>query len=237
MEKIRVLLIEYDLQSLQRTAIFLAKKPDVEIVGAEENGKLALEKILMVNPDIVISSVMMSEMDGFALLEHLRMIDNPAPPKVIIVTQLTRDHFIKKALDLGASYYMVKPIDYEVLYKRMVECVHFYPSDAVVSTPPAPPAASEQIDDILCQQGVSCHAKAYNYLRSALQVSLDLGELSGNVTKVIYPTVAKLHGTSSGCIERSIRHVIEKGWMNETCNPHASSRATSAQATQNTYPE
>ena len=62
------------------------------------------------------------------------------------------------------------------------------------------------------QIGVPAHIKGYQYLRSAIKLSVEDPEMMSSVTKLLYPTVAKMHGTTASRVERAIRHAIEVAW-------------------------
>ena len=68
------------------------------------------------------------------------------------------------------------------------------------------------ITEILHQIGVPAHIKGYHYLREAIIFSVTNDEVVNSVTKILYPTVAKKHGTTSSRVERAIRHAIEVAW-------------------------
>ena len=62
------------------------------------------------------------------------------------------------------------------------------------------------------QIGVPALIKCYQYLRSAIKLSVEDSEMMSSVTKLLYPTVAKMHGTTASRVERAIRHAIEVAW-------------------------
>lgn len=68
------------------------------------------------------------------------------------------------------------------------------------------------ISDIMRQIGVPAHIKGYHYLRTAIKLSIENSEMLGSVTKLLYPTVAKIYNTTSSRVERAIRHAIEVAW-------------------------
>ncbi|WP_127581890.1 response regulator [Paenibacillus koleovorans] len=80
------------------------------ICGEAENGVKALELFRLEQPDIVLIDLTMPEMDGFALLEKLR--DETTPHSSIVLTAHRDFDFVRKAMALGASGYILKsPID------------------------------------------------------------------------------------------------------------------------------
>ncbi len=70
----------------------------------------------------------------------------------------------------------------------------------------------KDVTDMIHEIGVPAHIKGYQYLRTAIVLSINNGELMSSVTKVLYPTVAKMYKTTSSRVERAIRHAIEVAW-------------------------
>ena len=62
------------------------------------------------------------------------------------------------------------------------------------------------ISDIMRQIGVPAHIKGYHYLRTAIHLCIDDREMLSSVTKILYPTVAKMYKTTSSRVERAIRN-------------------------------
>ena len=65
---------------------------------------------------------------------------------------------------------------------------------------------------IIHQIGVPAHIKGYQYLRTAIIMTMQNTELINSITKQLYPNVAKEYGTTSSRVERAIRHAIEVAW-------------------------
>jgi two-component system chemotaxis response regulator CheB len=87
----------------------LVADPQLEVVGAAANGKIALARIPQVNPDIVILDVEMPELDGLATLERIRN-SQPALPVIMYSTVTRRGaEATLDALAKGATDYVTKP--------------------------------------------------------------------------------------------------------------------------------
>jgi two-component system chemotaxis response regulator CheB len=109
MRKIRVLVVD-DSAVIRRVVTGeLSADPEIEVVGAAANGKIALAKMAQVNPDLVILDVEMPDMDGLETLARLRK-DYPRLP-VIMFSALTEQGAAATldALALGATDYFTKP--------------------------------------------------------------------------------------------------------------------------------
>ena len=65
------------------------------------------------------------------------------------------------------------------------------------------------ISDTLKDLGISPKYMGYSYLKTAIELVMDDVSLAHSVTKVLYPTVAKEHKTTSSRVERAVRHAIE----------------------------
>lgn len=84
-----------------------------------EDGLQALGKIMEHVPDLVLLDVNMPDMDGFEMLETIRR--DPATTKipVIMVTARNEAFEVARAFHLGATDYLVKPVQMEVLINRV----------------------------------------------------------------------------------------------------------------------
>ncbi|NEP01770.1 MAG: response regulator transcription factor [Symploca sp. SIO2E9] len=110
---IRVLLV--DDQRIVREGLrsLLEAKPDLEIVGEADNGQIALEQALSLNPDVVLMDVRMPVMDGVAAT---RAIHQQLPEtKVLVLTTFDDDEYISQSMRYGAKGYLLKDTPSEEL--------------------------------------------------------------------------------------------------------------------------
>ena len=110
---IRVLLV--DDQSIIREGLcsLLQAKQDIEVVGEAENGKLAVDQALTLQPDVVLMDVRMPIMDGVAATRNLQQ---KAPNiKVLVLTTFDDDDYITQAMKFGARGYLLKDTPSEEL--------------------------------------------------------------------------------------------------------------------------
>jgi two-component system chemotaxis response regulator CheB len=109
--KIRILVVD-DAVVFRRTVTEeLNADPALEVVGTAANGKIALARLVQVNPDLVILDVEMPEMDGLATLREIRKTHPKLP--IIMFSALTERgaSATLDALALGATDYFTKPIN------------------------------------------------------------------------------------------------------------------------------
>ena len=66
-----------------------------------------------------------------------------------------------------------------------------------------------QISRFMLELGIPAHLRGYQFLRSAVLMCVQDMELVGSVTKLLYPDLARMYGTTAQKIERAIRNAIE----------------------------
>ncbi len=87
-------------------------------VALAENGKIALEKIDQLLPDLILLDVMMPEMDGYEVTQRVRQnLDLPYIP-ILLITADERSSVVK-GLDMGADDFIRKPVDVDELLARV----------------------------------------------------------------------------------------------------------------------
>ncbi len=112
------ILVVDDDPDIQQFITIILKKGGFDVTVAE-NGKEALERISEATPDLIISDVMMPEMDGFSLLKELRSKSETAFIPLILLTTRNTNEDIIDGLNLGADDYLSKPFDANILLARV----------------------------------------------------------------------------------------------------------------------
>ena len=109
MEPIKVLVVDDSVVIRRLLTAVLDGAPGIEVVGYSSNGRLALEKIQLLDPDVVSLDVMMPEMDGIACVREIRKRFGDLP--VIMFSSLTEEGaaVTMEALDAGANDFVTKP--------------------------------------------------------------------------------------------------------------------------------
>ncbi len=160
--------------------------------------------------DVVIIDLVMSGEDGMALLEDYPDV------KFIVATELRSEVFVLKAHELGALYYLVKPVDIRTLEQRLTKAMSSGASGSsnrvVRAKSVAEKTLDERISNIFVSVGIPAHIKGYQFLREGIKLAVDNPPIINSITKILYPTIAKKFDTTSSKVERAIRHAIEVAW-------------------------
>ena len=116
---ITVLVVD-DSVSVRRVTAKLLQQAGIEPILARD-GVDALETLQRLSqaPDLVLLDVEMPRMDGYELLATLRSQPEYTAPPIVMVTSRSGDKHRNKAMELGATDYLVKPYDEEDLITRI----------------------------------------------------------------------------------------------------------------------
>jgi two-component system LytT family response regulator len=119
MEKLKAVIVEDELASRETLANYLQKYcPDVELVAEADSVRTGLEIIKIKNPDIVFLDIEMPFGNAFDLLEQIGKINF----EIVFVTAYS--NYAIKALNMSASYYILKPISIDELIKSVDKIKH-----------------------------------------------------------------------------------------------------------------
>lgn len=207
-----------DENAASRTAIrdglLRAGYRNVEEAG---NGEDAVLKMTRFYPDVVLMDVWLSKLDGIGVLRSSHTLDwgHEKEPAFIIVSSVSNQNIFIQATEAGAELCLLKPVNINSLCEHIESIVSRRKKDipaAAMQTDLQSPDIETQVTQIIHQIGVPAHIKGYQYLRTAILLTIKDSDIINSVTKVLYPSVAKKYSTTTSRVERAIRHAIEVAW-------------------------
>jgi len=89
------------------------------LVSVAQNGREAVDLISVNKPDLVISDILMPEMDGFELCRRIRKTEEINSIPIILLTNLNDPADVLHSLEAGANYFISKPYSKELLLSRV----------------------------------------------------------------------------------------------------------------------
>lgn len=117
MQEINVFVVDDHQIFLDGIISLLEDEPNIKIAGTAHNGKQAIERIKVANPDVVLMDINMPEMDG---IEATKMLKKTNPGiKILMLTMHSEPRFIKECLEIGAKGYVLKNISKDDLLKAI----------------------------------------------------------------------------------------------------------------------
>lgn len=189
----------------------LTKENNLATIDKTSNGLEAIELVRKNNYDLVILDLVLAEVDGFEVIEEIKNLNKST--KIIVLSALSSDMFVKKAMSMGADYYMLKPANLDVLSKRVNELVSGISSNGLIASKfDSEREIEEKITNIFITVGIPAHIKGYQFLREAIKLAMENPDIINSITKKLYPSIAERFDTSASKVERAIRHAIEVAW-------------------------
>lgn len=181
-----------------------------DVILVQKDGKALLSKIESVGADVVVMDAFMPNLDALGVINQLN--EKETKPLLMVMSSADNQRFEQELLSAGADYYFLKPFDVQMLAQRINQLTGWSKSKGDVSKLQETNDLQMTVSEIMHQIGVPAHIKGYQYLREAIVLSINDREMMSSVTKVLYPTVAKMYSTTSSRVERAIRHAIEVAW-------------------------
>lgn len=227
-EKVTVLIADDNQEFSHTLASYINKQDDMEVIAMAKDGEEAIDMITNTMPDVVLLDVIMPHLDGLGVLENIKIIKCSKKPICIMLSAVGQDKITRKAIELGAEYYIVKPFDIELLIKRIRGIKNFKPNQSsnfigreirqqqYIELPENGAKTQENLEalvtNLIHEVGVPAHIKGYQYLREAIMMVVNDIDVINQITKSLYPKIAFKFNTTPSRVERAIRHAIEVAW-------------------------
>lgn len=224
MKQIKILLCENGREFREQAEQEMRKRAEWNVLPSCRDGRECLERVRSARPDVLILDCIMPKMDGMEVLSALSR-EGIHPSKILCTSSFVNDLMIADMQKYQVDYFLLKPVEARVLCDKISQ-VCSYQKPASKTAGDIRRAEGEQQDqqrlarlqlereitDILHEIGIPAHIKGYMYLRTAiLETYLNVDYL-GQITKVLYPEIARRYMTTSSRVERAIRHAIEVAW-------------------------
>ena len=209
--KINVVVIDNNENLANEVEKYFHNHELIDIVSIITDGEVALSYLLNETSkyDLVILDTLLSRVDGVFILQEL--IRHNVKKKIIVNNEFKDSFLIKEANKLGVDYYMLKPINFSSLEKRIIS-MFFQESDYVNIG-----GLQSKISDILHTLGVPTHLRGYQFIREGVQILYNNNNIA-YITKDVYPAIAEKFNSTPTRVERAIRHAIEISWTRGDIN-------------------
>ena len=213
MHKKGVFLLQESNESVQALMELFKDDKNFEVVGSSTDGIAAISIIVDKKPKFLITELILSGYDGLSVISKVKEMGGV---KIIVLSAMCSDEIVKKAIELGADYYMAKPFDPELLLERLSfidgassekKNVFAHDTDNFYKI-----SLDEKISKIFINVGIPPHIKGYVFLREGVKMAVDDPSVINNITKKLYPMIGEKFSTTPSKVERAIRHAIEVAW-------------------------
>lgn len=204
MDKIKIAIVDDNIDQIDMVKSYINEQNDIEIVAEAYNGYDGIELLKKDHDkfDILLLDLVMPKRGGIWFLQEMKK--NDIKTKTIIQTSNNTENAIREASRYNVNRFILKPydLDYmgEVIREVSLKDISIEVRDA-----------ESKVVHILHELGIPSHIKGFQYLKnSIIMVYKDINYI-GAITKLIYPEIAEMYGTTVSRVERAIRHAIEVG--------------------------
>lgn len=227
MIKKKIMIIEDNVSLASLLSDKINLEEDMEVIECLNDGENAVKSIIYKNPDIIILDMFLPNEDGLTILEKLKATSNYVFPLIIIISSPDSDIMVKKAITLGATYYVMKPFTTAALIERMRDLKEeqdrsnkkynskLKKGSEMIIIPKQ--SLEMKVTTIIQNIGVPAHIKGYQYIREAVIMVVNDEDIINAVTKVLYPALSEKFNSTPSRVERAIRHAIEVSWNRGHC--------------------
>ncbi len=201
-KQIRVIIAEDQGMVLGALAALLEIEGDITVVARARNGKEALRAVLAHRPDVFITDIEMPEMTGLDVAAELKRLHKET--RVIILTTFARAGYLRRALDAGASGYLLKDMRAEELaeaVRRVQQGLRVIDPELATEAWGEPDPLTDRERQVLRLAGDGV---------TSLDIANDLGLSEGTVRNYLSEAISKLGAANR--IEAA-RIARTKGWL------------------------
>lgn len=216
-QKAKILICDENADFRRITGEYLKTAGFMYIYEASD-GEEAIEEMEKLHPEIVIIDIEISKLDTVSVIRSAHKLNSVVEltSSFIVTSRINDPVMLAEVSEAGADYCVLKPLNYPGLAERIRRILDQRASVRPRSIPSKEDREAveleTQVTKIIHQIGVPAHIKGYQYLRTAIIMTINDNDVINSVTKVLYPTVAKRYSTTSSRVERAIRHAIEVAW-------------------------
>ena len=118
METIKIMITDDHSMIREGLKNLLELDGDIEVIAEAENGEDCLNKLITVNPDVLLLDMNMPKKNGLEVLKTLK--NNKSKVKVLILTVHNEIEYLMKAVDIGINGYILKDSESAELKKASI---------------------------------------------------------------------------------------------------------------------
>lgn len=222
-ENYKVYIVDDSIEMIQKMKNEIRKSSMLTIMGNAANGEQCLLELRSKHIDILVLDLIMPKKDGIAVLKEMK-VNNIHADHIICTTPFINDLIVSQIQNYQVDYLLMKPFD----LTQLIDKLHTIAGMNVTETREGNVLKinlddqekerilkldlESEITSLLHEIGIPAHIKGYMYLRTAILETYLNVDFLGQITKVLYPEIARKYGTTASRVERAIRHAIEVAW-------------------------
>ena len=121
MDKIKIVIVDDEKLIREGLKIILETYEDIQVLDLAADGQEAINQVRENIPDLVLMDIRMPNLDG---VQATKLIKKEFPDiKILVLTTFTDREYIRQALENGASGYLLKDSDYDVIHEGIIAAI------------------------------------------------------------------------------------------------------------------
>lgn len=222
-ENLKIYIVDDSLDMIHVMKEELRKSNVYQVLGSATNGEQCLRELHGKQIDILVLDLIMPKKDGITVLKELR--ENQIQVNhIICTTPFVNELIVSQVQNFKVDYLMMKPFGVAALIDKLNVITGLSETtkkqdnvlkmnlDDHEKERMLKLELESEITSLLHEIGIPAHIKGYMYLRTAILETYLNVDFLGQITKVLYPEIARKYSTTSSRVERAIRHAIEVAW-------------------------
>lgn len=221
--KINVYLVDDSMEMIHSMKEALTKSDGYQVIGSATNGEQCVNELRGKHLDVLVLDLIMPKKDGISVLHDLKK-NHIQVDYIICTTPFVNDLIVAGVQNYSIDYILMKPFEIEQLCDKLNFIVgythkeHLSRNMVKVNLDDDEKERLQKLEleseitELLHEIGIPAHIKGYMYLRTAILETYLNVDFLGQITKVLYPEIAKKYATTASRVERAIRHAIEVAW-------------------------
>ena len=193
---------------------------NINVVSVVTNKGDVINDIIKYQPDVVVFDVILSDGSGLEMMQEILSLKLAHKARFIIVSSVSQQNIINKALRMGVEEYYIKPFNIESLKNKIKKRdtketifdrkkVKFIEIDDIANDN----SVEIMVSNVLHDLGISSNLTGYDLLKDSIMQTIDNPGSIKLITKKLYPNLAIKYGSSEQSVERAIRCCIEITWQ------------------------
>lgn len=176
------------------------------------DGSLCEQYFIYNTCDLLIVDLLLSNIDGVGVISRIKA-NNNSIKHIICISDFINTFIFDLLEGLSIDYCVKKPVDLGYFMEIIERIVKVQIKQNSMINDYRELSLKKGINDIFMKVGLPRHLKGYNYLVTAIILVCGNINLLGEITKELYPQIARIHGTTASRVEQAIRHVLKCTWQ------------------------
>lgn len=183
-----------------------------EIMATFNEGWLCEDYLSKHSCDLLIIDLILTKVDGAGVINNIKSSNPRAFKHAVCLSDFTNSLVFDMLEGLAVDYCLKKPVDLNYLMEMIERVLKIRLRNNLGIEGHQQLVLKKEIHDMFMKIGMPRHLNGYNYLVTATILVCGNINLLSEITKELYPRIARTYGTTASRVEQSIRHVLKCTW-------------------------